>query len=50
VLPRGKDFPDPGRLEVGVLRGAGARTDIVAAMERVIGETLDVLALTRPSA
>ena len=50
VLPKSRDFPDPGRLDVGVLRGAGARVDIVAALERVIGETLDVLALTRPAA
>src|SRR5215468_6174057 len=48
VLPKGRDFPDPGRLDVGVLRGAGARADIVAALERVISQTLDVLALTRP--
>jgi DNA-binding transcriptional LysR family regulator len=47
VLPRGKYFPEPGRLDVGVLRGAGARADIVAALERVIRQTLDVLALTR---
>ena len=47
VLPKGRDFPDPGRLDVGVLRGVGARADIVAAVERVIGQTLDVLALTR---
>jgi len=50
VLPKGRDFPDPGRLDVGVLRGAGARADIVAALERVISQTLDVLALTRPAA
>jgi DNA-binding transcriptional LysR family regulator len=50
VLPKGRDFPDPGRLDVGVLRGAGARADIVAALERVISETLDVLALTRSAA
>ena len=50
VLPKGRDFPDPGRLDVGVLRGAGARADIVAALQRVISETLDVLALTRPAA
>ena len=47
VLPKGRNYPDPGPLEVGVLRGAGARTDIVAALERVIGQTLDVLALSR---
>jgi DNA-binding transcriptional LysR family regulator len=50
VLPKSRDFPDPGRLDLGVLRGAGARADIVAALERVISQTLDVLALTRPAA
>ena len=29
------------------ISGAGARADIVAALERVINQTLDVLALTR---
>ena len=47
VLPNGRSYPDPGQLEVGVLRGAGARPEIVAALERVIRETLDVLALRR---
>jgi DNA-binding transcriptional LysR family regulator len=50
VLPKGRNYPDPGPLEVGVLRGAGARTDIVAALERVVSQTLDVLALTRHAA
>lgn len=50
VLPKGRNYPDPGPLEVGVLRGAGARTDIVAALERVVIQTLDVLALTRHAA
>jgi DNA-binding transcriptional LysR family regulator len=50
VLPKGRDFPDPGRLDVGVLRGAGARADIVAALQRVISQTLEVLALTRSAA
>lgn len=44
VLAQGRQFPDPGRLEVGVLRGAGARTDIVDALEQIIGQTLQVLA------
>jgi DNA-binding transcriptional LysR family regulator len=47
VLPKGRSYPDPGRLEVGVVRGPGARPDIVAALERVVSETLDVLALRR---
>jgi DNA-binding transcriptional LysR family regulator len=47
VLPTGRSYPDPGRLDVGVLRGAGARADIVAALERVVRQTLDVLALAR---
>ncbi len=47
VLQKTRDFPDPGTLDVGVVSGAGARTDIVAALERVIGQTLDVLALKR---
>jgi DNA-binding transcriptional LysR family regulator len=50
VLPKGRHYPDPGRLDVGVLRGAGARADIVAALERVTKQTLDVLALTRSAA
>jgi len=50
MLPKNRNYPDPGRLEVGVLRGAGARMDIVAALERVVSQTLDVLALTRPAA
>jgi DNA-binding transcriptional LysR family regulator len=47
LLQKTRDFPDPGTLDVGVVSGAGARTDIVAALERVIGQTLDVLALKR---
>jgi DNA-binding transcriptional LysR family regulator len=50
VLAKGRNYPDPGRLNVGVLRGAGARTEIVAALERVVSQTLDVLALTRHAA
>ncbi|HTO50983.1 MAG TPA: LysR substrate-binding domain-containing protein [Burkholderiales bacterium] len=50
MLPKSRNYPDPGRLEVGVLRGAGARADIVAALERVIRKTLDVLTLARPAA
>lgn len=50
VLPKSRNYPDPGRLEVGVLRSAGARPDIVSALERVARQTLDVLELTRPAA
>jgi DNA-binding transcriptional LysR family regulator len=50
ILPRSRKYPDPGRLDIGVLRGAGARSDIVAAMERVTRRILDVLALTRSAA
>jgi DNA-binding transcriptional LysR family regulator len=46
MLPKGRNYPDPGPLEVGVLRGAGARAEVVAALERVISQTLDMLALT----
>jgi len=44
VLASGKSYPDPGRLDVGVVRGAGARADIVAALENIARQTLDVLA------
>jgi DNA-binding transcriptional LysR family regulator len=37
---RGRRFPNPGRLEVAVLRQKGAPEAIVSALERVIGETL----------
>jgi DNA-binding transcriptional LysR family regulator len=47
VLAHGRDYPDPGRLAVGVLRAAGAGKDIVDALERVIRQTLDVLAASR---
>jgi DNA-binding transcriptional LysR family regulator len=50
ILPRGRDYPDPGRLDVDVMRGAQARKDIVDALERVIRQTLDVLAVSRATA
>src|SRR5262249_40917397 len=50
VLPKGRDFPDPGRLDVGVLGGAGARAVVVAALEKVTGQTCDVLPLARAAA
>src|SRR5262245_12684166 len=49
VLPRARDYPAPGRLDVGVIRGPRARKDIVDALERVIRQTLDVLAVSRPA-
>jgi DNA-binding transcriptional LysR family regulator len=50
MLPKSRNYPDPGRLDVGVLRGAGARADIIAAIDGVARRTLDVLALTRAAA
>jgi len=50
VLAHGRDYPDPERLAVGVLRAAGAGKDIVDALERVIRQTLDVLAASRAGA
>jgi DNA-binding transcriptional LysR family regulator len=50
VLAHGRDYPDAGRLAVGVLRAAGAGKDIVDALERVIRQTLDVLAAGRAGA
>ena len=44
VLASGRNYPDPGRLDVGVLRGAGGRADIVTALEGIARQTLDVLA------
>jgi len=50
ILPRGREYPDPGRLDIGVLRGPRAPKDIVQALERVIRQTLDVLAVSRAAA
>lgn len=50
ILAAGRDYPDPGRLYVGVLRGGRARKDIVDALERVIQQTLEVLAVSRAAA
>jgi DNA-binding transcriptional LysR family regulator len=44
ILPRGRRWPDPGMLEVGVLRGAGAREDIVEALQSVMRDVLSVAA------
>jgi DNA-binding transcriptional LysR family regulator len=50
VLAHGRRFPDPGRLDVGVIKGSGARADIVAALEHIARQTLDVLAAGRLAA
>lgn len=47
VLKSGRDYPDPGRLDIGVVNGAGARKEIVSALGQVIRQTLDVLAAGR---
>ena len=47
VLVHDRDYPAPGRLDVGVLRGVRARKDVVDALERVIRQTLNVLAVSR---
>jgi len=47
ALPNGRNYLDPGRMELGVVRGAGARADIVAALERTVRQTLDVLTVAR---
>jgi DNA-binding transcriptional LysR family regulator len=50
VLSQGRRFPDPDRLDVGVIKGAGARPDIVAALEHIARQTLDALAAGRLAA
>ena len=50
ILAHGRDYPDPGRLDVGVLHAQAARREIVAALEQVIRQTLDVLAVSRLAA
>ena len=39
-LPRGRRWPDPGPLQVGVVRGKGANAEIVSALESVLREVL----------
>jgi DNA-binding transcriptional LysR family regulator len=43
VLPRGRAWPDPGALDIGVLQGRGARPEIVAALEAVARQSLAVI-------
>jgi DNA-binding transcriptional LysR family regulator len=47
ILPKGRSYPDPGPLHIGVLRGAGARPEVVEALERVVAQALQVVALSR---
>jgi DNA-binding transcriptional LysR family regulator len=50
VLSGKRDYPDPGPLDIGVLHAADARGDIVKALEEIIRQTLDVLAVSRIAA
>jgi DNA-binding transcriptional LysR family regulator len=50
VLTQGRNYPDPGRLDIGVLRAAGAPEDIVVALEHIARQTLDVVAASRLAA
>ena len=43
----GRGYPDPGRLDIGVVRAAGAPRDIIEALRRVMNQTLGVLLLSR---
>src|SRR4051812_5807477 len=43
VLPRGRRWPDPGPLRIGVVQGKGARPEIVAALASVARESLAAL-------
>ena len=44
---RGRGWPEPGALEFAVLKGAGARDEIVAALESVAREALAVIGAAR---
>lgn len=44
---RGRAWPDPGALEFAVLKGSGARGEIVAALESVARESLAVIDAAR---
>jgi len=43
----GRGYPDPGRLDVGVVRAAGAPKDIMDALQRVMNQTLGRLLVSR---
>jgi len=44
---RGRSWPDPGALQAGVVKGAGARDEIVAALASVVREALAVIDASR---
>ena len=44
---RGRGWPDPGALEFAVLKGAGARGEIVVALESIAREALAVIGAAR---
>lgn len=48
VLPRGRTWPDPGSLDIGVLQGKGAGGDVVAALEAAARQALAVIQARRP--
>jgi len=48
-LLRGRPWPNPGALEFGVIKGAGARGEIVEALESVAREALAVIDARRRS-
>jgi DNA-binding transcriptional LysR family regulator len=43
----GRGYPDPGRLDIGVVRAAGTRKDVMDALQRVMSQTLGVLLVSR---
>ncbi len=43
----GRGYPDPGRLDIGVVRAAGTPPDIIEALQRVMNQTLGVLLVSR---
>jgi DNA-binding transcriptional LysR family regulator len=47
MLPKGRAWPDPGALEIGVLQGKGSRAEIVDALEAVAREALARVAAVR---
>jgi len=50
VLARTQGYPDPGQLEIGLLRAATAPAEILDVLESVISQTLQVLLLARAAA
>jgi len=36
IIPNGRNFPNPGRLHIGVLRGEGVPEEIVVALEHIV--------------